>query len=86
MSGLYPSQNDDVQKVRDASDIVRVVGEHLTLKPNELTSLGLERQMLPNDTNDVGRITHPLHIVVLRIQAAHPFSACQICPPDVIIR
>jgi DNA primase len=31
---LYPSQpNDDVQRVRDASDIVGVVGDCLTLKP-----------------------------------------------------
>ena len=41
MSGLYPSQNDDVQKVRDASDIVRVVGEHLTLKPKGREFVGL---------------------------------------------
>ncbi|MHA7813874.1 MAG: DNA primase [Phycisphaerales bacterium] len=40
MSGLYP-QNDDVQRVRDASDIVRVVGEHLTLKPKGREYVGL---------------------------------------------
>ena len=40
MSGLYP-QNDDVQRVRDASDIVRVVGEHLTLKPKGREFVGL---------------------------------------------
>jgi DNA primase catalytic core len=41
MSGLYPSPNDDVQQVRDASDIVRVVGEHLTLKPKGREFVGL---------------------------------------------
>ena len=40
LSGLYP-QNDDVQRVRDASDIVRVVGEHLTLKPKGREFVGL---------------------------------------------
>ena len=40
LSGLYP-QNDDVQRVRDASDIVQVVGEHLTLKPKGREYVGL---------------------------------------------
>jgi DNA primase len=37
---MFP-QNDDVQRVRDASDIVRVVGEHLTLKPKGREFVGL---------------------------------------------
>lgn len=37
---MFP-QNDDVQRVRDASDIVRVVGEHLNLKPKGREFVGL---------------------------------------------
>jgi len=38
---LYHRQDDDRQRVKDASDIVRVVGEHLTLKPKGREFVGL---------------------------------------------
>lgn len=38
---MFPQQNDDVQRVRDGSDIVRVVGEHLALKPKGREFVGL---------------------------------------------
>lgn len=38
---LYQHQDDDRQRVKDASDIVRVVGEHLALKPKGREFVGL---------------------------------------------
>lgn len=38
---LYQRQDDDRQRVKDASDIVRVVGEHLALKPKGREFVGL---------------------------------------------
>jgi len=40
LSGFVP-ENDDRQRVRDASDIVAVVGEHLALKPKGREYVGL---------------------------------------------
>lgn len=40
LSGMFP-ENDDRQRVRDASDIVAVVGEHLSLKPKGREYVGL---------------------------------------------
>lgn len=41
MSGMFAQENDDVGRVRDASDIVAVVGEHLALKPKGREYVGL---------------------------------------------
>jgi len=38
---LYQRQDDDRQRVKDASDIVRVVGEHISLKPKGREFVGL---------------------------------------------
>ncbi len=38
---MQPNGNDDVQRVRDASDIVRVVGEHIELKARGREYLGI---------------------------------------------
>lgn len=38
---LYQAQDDDRQRVKDASDIVRVVGEHVALKPKGREYVGL---------------------------------------------
>ena len=40
VNDLWP-QNDDVRRVREASDIVRVVGEHVALKPRGREFVGL---------------------------------------------
>ncbi len=40
MNRLF-AQNDDAQRVRDASDIVRVVGEHISLRPRGREFVGL---------------------------------------------
>ena len=39
--GRFQPDNDDREKVREASDIVRVVGEQLTLKPKGREFVGL---------------------------------------------
>ncbi|MEM9374247.1 MAG: DNA primase, partial [Planctomycetota bacterium] len=38
---MYQRQDDDRQRVKDASDIVRVVGEHISLKPKGREFVGL---------------------------------------------
>ncbi|MFK7883452.1 MAG: DNA primase [Phycisphaerales bacterium] len=38
---MYQRQDDDRQRVKDASDIVRVVGEHVSLKPKGREFVGL---------------------------------------------